>query len=155
MVLPKPLLDKYQKHFRMYQTSVPLIQQKILQQFMHLGHFERHLHKICLVNKRKHDILIHTIQKLMGNKVSIYAQNAGLHILLQVNNGFTEDKLINKAKDYSVKVYPVSLFWIRNENYTNNMVLLGFGGMQEKDIIEGITLLNEAWFNSQIITHQI
>jgi len=43
-------------------------------------------------------------------------------------------------------VYPVSIFWMRVEKYSNNMVLLGFGGMQESEIIEGIKLLNDAWF---------
>ncbi|OOM80464.1 PLP-dependent aminotransferase family protein [Clostridium sp. BL-8] len=148
MVLPKQWLERYYRHFKMYQTPVPLIHQKIMQQFMHLGHFERHLHKIYLINKKKHDILIQTIQDLMGDNVSIYAKNAGLHILLQVNNGLTEEELINKAKDHGVKVYPVSFFWIKKENYSNNMVLLGFGGMFENDIIEGIKLLNKAWFTS-------
>ncbi len=149
MVLPKQWLERYYRHFKMYQTPVPLIHQKIMQQFMNLGHFERHLHKIYLINKRKHDILIQTIQSLMGDNVSIYAKNAGLHILLQVNNGLTEEELINKAKDHGVKVYPVSFFWIKKENYSNNMVLLGFGGMLENDIVEGIKLLNEAWLTSQ------
>jgi GntR family transcriptional regulator/MocR family aminotransferase len=149
MVLPKQWLEKYYRRFRMYQTPVPLIHQKIMQQFMHLSHFDRHLHKMYLINKKKHDILIQTIQDLMGDKVSIYAKNAGLHILLQVNNGLTEEELINKAKDHGVKVYPVSFFWIKKDNYPNNMVLLGFGGMLENDIIEGIKLLNKAWFTSQ------
>lgn len=147
MVLPKPLLEIYNKRFNRYKSSVPFIQQRIIQQFMHLGHFDRHLRKIYLVNKRKHDVLVHAIQEFMGNNIIIHGKNAGLHILLEFNNGLTEKELITKAKTYGVKVYPVSIFWTRVEKYPNNMVLLGFGGMPESDIIEGIKILKEAWLN--------
>ncbi len=145
MVLPETWLEKYHKRFKMYQVSVPLIQQKIIQQFMHLGHFDRHLRKINLINKRKHDILVHAIQEFMGDNVIIHGRNAGLHILLEFNNGLTEKELILRAKNHRIKVYPVSMFWMREDNYPNNMILLGFGGMPECDIVQGIKMLKEAW----------
>lgn len=147
MVLPEKLVEKYDKLFSRYQTSVPVIQQKIIQQFMYLGHFDSHLRKVCLANKRKHDILIHAINEVMGDKVIIHGKNAGLHILLEFNNGLCEEEIITKAKNYGVLVYPVSIFWMRSEKNSNNMVLLGFGGMEEIEIIEGIKLLNDAWFS--------
>lgn len=146
MVLPQAWLARYDILFNRYQASVPLIEQKIIQQFMHLGHWDSHLRKICLSNKRKHDILIHTIHELMGDKVTIHGKNAGLHILLELNNGLCEEEIIKRAKNYGVKVYPVSTYWIRLEEYSNNMVLLGFGSMSKSDIVEAIKLLNDAWF---------
>lgn len=148
MVLPQSWLVRYDKIFSRYQTSVPLIEQKIVQQFMNLGHWDSHLRKMCLSNKRKHDILIHTIHELMGDNVIIHGKNAGLHILLELNNGLCEEEIIKKAKDHGIKVYPVSKYWMRLEKYSNNMVLIGFGGMSESEIVEGIRMLNNAWFNN-------
>ncbi|AGK96370.1 PLP-dependent aminotransferase family protein [Clostridium pasteurianum] len=148
MVLPEKWLDRYDKLFTKYQASVPLVQQRIIQQFMHLGHWDSHLRKICVANKRKHNILINTIHEVMGDKVVIHGKNAGLHILLELNNGLCEEEIIEKAKEYDVLVYPVSIFWISRDKYSNNMVLLGFGGMSEDEIISGIKILNEAWFNN-------
>ena len=145
IVLPESLARKYDRSFSKYHASISLFQQNIIQQFMHLGYWESHLRKICISNKRKHDILIHTINKLMGDKVIIHGKNAGLHILLEINNGLREGELISKAKEYGVKVYPVSTFWIRIDKYTNNMILLGFGGMSESEIVQGIKLLTNAW----------
>lgn len=147
MVLPQVLMEKYDKLFNRYQSAVPIIQQKIIQQFMHLGHWDRHLRKICLSNKRKHDILVHTIHELIGDKVIIHGKNAGLHILLEFNNGMHEEEAIKKARDYGIIVYPVLPFWVRQDRYSNNMVLLGFGSMLESEIVEGIRILNHAWFN--------
>lgn len=146
MVLPEPLLEKYDKLFNRYQATVPFIQQKILQQFMQLGYWERHLRKIILTNKRKHDALIHAIHEFMGDKVVIHGENGGLHILLEFNNGLHEEELIERARKHGIKVYPVSAFWMRPENYSDNMILLGFGKMSENQIEEGIKKLSDALF---------
>ena len=145
IVLPKAWVYIYDEFFSKYHASVSLVQQRILQQFMSLGYWERHLRKICISNKRKHDILINTINELIGEKVIIHGKNAGLHIILEFNNGLDEKELIEKAEDYGVKVYPVSAFWMRQEKYTNNMVLLGFGDMSESEIVGGVKSLVEAW----------
>lgn len=145
IVLPKLWIEKYDKFFSKYHSSISLIQQNIIQQFMHLGYWESHLRKICISNKRKHDILVQAIQELMGNKIVIHGKNAGLHILLEVNNGLSEKELIERAKEHGVLVYPVSVFWIRINKYTKNMILLGFGGMSENQIIQGIKILTNAW----------
>lgn len=144
MILPPLLLEKYDKLFNRYQSSVPFIQQKIIQQFMHLGHWDRHLRKICLTNKKKHDILINTIHKLMGDKVIIHGKDAGLHILLEFNNGLSENELIERAKNSGVLVSPVSTFWMRPDKYSDNMILLGYGDMTEDEIVEGIKVLKNA-----------
>ncbi|MFZ5969905.1 MAG: PLP-dependent aminotransferase family protein [Bacillota bacterium] len=148
IVLPQKWMTRYNEAFKMYQTPVSIIQQRILQEYIHSGHWERHLRKICITNKRKHDLLVRTIQELMGNKVIIHGKNAGLHILLESTQGLTEKEMIEKAKEYGVLVYPVSMFWIDISRYSDNMVLLGFGNVPEKNIVEGIKQLAQAWKNA-------
>jgi GntR family transcriptional regulator / MocR family aminotransferase len=145
MVLPNKWMTRYNGDFEMYQSPVSLIQQRIIQQFIHSGHWERHLRKTCIANKRKHDLLIRTIQKLMDDRVIIHGRNAGLHILLESSQGLTEREMIEKAKKRGVLVYPVSMFWLNANRYSNNMVLLGFGNVSEEFIVEGIKQLAKAW----------
>jgi GntR family transcriptional regulator / MocR family aminotransferase len=144
MVLPKSLLERYDRLFNKYRVSVSFIQQKILQQFMHQGYWDRHLRKIHLTAIRKHDLLIRLILEHMGDKVIIHGENAGLHILLEFNNGLNEKELIERAKKNGVLVSPVSIFWSRPDKYSNNMILLGFGGMPEGEIVEGVHALKNA-----------
>lgn len=144
MVLPKSLLEKFDKSYSWYRVSVSIIQQKILQQFMHLGYWDRHLRKVHLGAIKKHDALIDAIHEHMGDNVIIHGQNSGIHILLEFKNGLSEEELILKAKENGVLVSPVSMFWMRKEKYPNNMILLGFGGMPEDEIAEGIKVLKDA-----------
>lgn len=83
----------------------------------------------------------------MGDKVIIHGNNAGLHIVLEFVNGENQDWLIEKAKAYKIKVYPISPFWYIKESYSNNMILMGFSMLNEEEIIEAITILKKIWFN--------
>jgi len=147
MVLPEPMLKLYQETFERYNNFVPWLEQKIVEKFISQGHWERHLRKVRQANKKRHDILIRTIKATMGKKVMIHGINAGLHVILEFKDKVSEKNLIQKASDRGVVVYPVSKCWIRTDRYKKEMILLGYSGMDETDIIYGIQTLNEAWFD--------
>lgn len=147
MILPTWLLPTYQKRFAGYQCTVPLIEQKILARFMADGHWEKHVRKICLSQKKKHDILIDAIKKNMGNKVRIFGHQAGLHIYLEFLDGQREDELVRKALEHRIRVGPVSPFWLNKQNYRNNAVVLGYGMMTEADIPKAVEVLSQVWFS--------
>lgn len=146
IVLPEELLEKYQSNFSNYNCSIPWLEQKTMYQFMEQGHWNRFLNKIVVANKRKHDTLISAIHNQMGKHTIIHGKNAGLHILLEVHNGMSEQELIKSAGEVDVKVYPVSNYWINSQNYSNNMVLIGYSSLSEEEILEGVTRMSSAWF---------
>lgn len=148
LVLPEALLDMYQSNFSKYNCSVPWLDQKVMYHFMEQGHWYRFLNKVSISFKKKHDALISTINEEMGKCVKIHGNNAGLHILLEVNNGMSEKELIKSAMEAGIKVYPVSNCWINLQNYSNNMVLIGFSSLSEEEIILGIRQLSSVWFQN-------
>lgn len=143
MILPESLLERYNKLFNWYHITVSFMQQKILQQFMEQGHWDRHLRKVHLNAIRKHELLIRSIEKYMGYDVIIHGKNSGLHILLEFKNGMNEEELIKKAKQSGVQVLPVSTFWVNKDNYSKNMIMLAFGGVALDEIESGIKALSE------------
>lgn len=146
MILPTWLLPAYQERYTGYQCTVPQIQQKILARFMADGHWEKHVRKICLSQKKKHDSLIDAIKQSMGNKVRIYGHQAGLHIYLEFMDEQNEDQLIQNALTHGVKVCPASPFWLNKQNYKNTALVLGYGMIPEKDIRKAVMILSQAWF---------
>lgn len=147
MVLTPELTKTFDTKFARYHSQVPVLQQLVIKEFMALGNWESHLRKICLSYKKKHDILISMINELMGSNVTIHGKNAGMHIIVEVKSGPTEEDLIKRASNGGVKVYPVSTSWIRKDKYPGNMVLLGFSGLTENNIREGLAILKSQWFN--------
>ena len=58
MVLPLPLLRVYEEKCSFYSTTVSRIDQRILNEFIGNGHFERHLNRMRKIYREKHDRLL-------------------------------------------------------------------------------------------------
>ncbi|WP_332632403.1 PLP-dependent aminotransferase family protein [Halalkalibacter flavus] len=146
MVLPKEILASYQSHFTIYKQTVSRLHQYTLYEFMKNGHWDRHLNKMRTTYRKKQKTLIQLIDEYFGNNVIMIGDDSGLHILLNVRNEMSEQELINAAAEKEVKIYPTSIYY---ENYIHDLapkVLLGFAGLMDNEIKQGIQLLKEAWF---------
>ena len=145
MVIPKNILSEFNALFEGYPSTVPFLIQKTLELFMKEGHWESYLRKNHKKQKEKHDILVRSLNKKFGNKISIFGMNAGLHLLIQVNANVSEKELICKAYEKGVKVYPTEKFWKNPRNKHFSSVVLGFGGIDVNNIEKAVDLLGEAW----------
>ncbi|WP_078380728.1 MocR-like pyridoxine biosynthesis transcription factor PdxR [Sutcliffiella halmapala] len=146
MVLPTKLINTFKTNFPLYEQPVSKLHQKTMQLFMENGHWERHIRKMRNIYTKKHSLLISSIKKIMKDRVQVIGAHSGLHILLEVHNGMNEVELIQAAKNKSVKVYPTSRFWMNAHKQTYPLIQIGFGGVSEELIYDGIIRLNEAWF---------
>jgi len=145
MVLPKQLLTLYHKKLSFYICPVPIFQQKILHQFMDGGHFERHLNRMRNIYKKKRETLMEIIEKLLPN-AKVSGANAGLHLLLTVNNQMDEATLIASAAKQGVEVYGISQFFLTTLPHDlSPTLLLGFATLKEEEIIQAVTLLQKSW----------
>ncbi|MFG3432628.1 PLP-dependent aminotransferase family protein [Lysinibacillus fusiformis] len=145
MVLPKNLINVYRQNSYYVQT-VSRLHQHTLQLFMESGHWERHLNKSRNNYKKRYEALIKAIHQIFGDKMKIYGDSGGLHLLLEPNNNMSEDELIEKATIKGVKVYPTSIFYATPSEELAPKVMLGFANLNEEEIFQGIELLNKAWY---------
>ena len=98
------------------------------------------------VYKKKRDVLVKAITEIDEN-IEILGAEAGLHLLIYVANGMTENQLISSAAKLGVKIYGMSTYY--HEKYNINekpLILIGFATMTEKEIISAVTLLKKAWY---------
>lgn len=145
MVLPEKLVNRFYSLFENFPSSVPFIVQKTLQHFMEEGYWDSYIRKTIRNQKRKHDALVHTLDKEFGDKITILAKNAGLHIVVQVKWDMTEDELIKRAYKAGVKVYPTSVLWNCEKSHKHGAVMMGFGAIQIEHIPKAVKLLKKAW----------
>jgi Transcriptional regulators containing a DNA-binding HTH domain and an aminotransferase domain (MocR family) and their eukaryotic orthologs len=145
MVLPEKLVNRFYSIFENFPSSVPFIIQKTLQHFMEEGYWDSYIRKTIRDQKRKHDALVHTLDKEFGDKITILAKNAGLHIVVQVKWNMKEDELIKRAYKAGVKVYPTSVLWDCKKSHEHGAVMMGFGAIQIEHIPKAVKLLKKAW----------
>lgn len=148
IVLPKNLIKKYQKEYLFYTQSVSRMDQEVIRRFLNEGYWEKHIHKMRVVYRKKRDRLVFEIEKYFSHRVEVIGEDSGLHILLKVHNGMREEELIKEAAKYSIKIYPVSTYY-KDGTAPENVVLLGFAILSEEEIAKAIQLLNTAWFRKK------
>lgn len=145
MALPKRLLGAYQEKCGFYASTVPKEQQRILTAFLRQGYFERYLNKMRGVYKGKHDAFLAMLKKERWVK-KISGDYAGMHLLVEINLKKHASEIVEEMKRAGVRVYALEEYMAReaiNKKGVENTLLLGYGGLSEKEMAEGIRHLRE------------
>ena len=143
MVLPEALLEVYRRDCSFYSCTVSRIDQRILNEFIRDGYFERHLNKMRMRYRAKHDLLLAGLEPFR-TAFGISGEDAGLHLLLTAKGNATEKELLEKAAAEKVKVYGMSENMVEG-TARKATVLLGFGSIDEAEMQEGLRRLQKAW----------
>lgn len=145
MVLPPQLLDRYHQQYENFSSAVSGLEQLVLAEFLRSGAFETHLNRMRNLYRGKRELLISLLEP-WGDAIAIRGENAGHHIPLHLHGGMTEEEMCRRALEQRVKVYPISRYF-RGEVPTScqSTVLLGYAGLTEKQILQGVQRLHRAW----------
>lgn len=142
MVLPQHLLNNYQSYCGFYSTTVSKIQQEVLCGFIRGGYFGRHLNKMRGIYKNKHDFLVSELKKRPWVE-NIAGDNAGLHVLVQVDTQMSEEELCERAAEQGIHLMGISEHYIHKPPVSKPVILLGYGKPDEKKILEGLNRLEQ------------
>ncbi len=147
MVLPEHLCRRFTARLGFYSCTVPVFEQLTLAKFMEKGHFERHIGRMKKIYRQRRDILCQKLSKsTLGNFVNISDCDAGMHLLLTVKNGMKQNELISSAAREGAKVYGLSEYYsFPVSDMPENVVIAGFSGLNEQQIIKGAEALEKAW----------
>jgi GntR family transcriptional regulator/MocR family aminotransferase len=150
MVLPKNLLLRLQQEAETLVCAVPLLIQKPLERFLQEGLFESHLRKMLRQLKKKRDILLRALTEHFGDTVTVSGVNAGLHILLELNQPVSSRELAAAAARAGVYIHADTL-WVEASPGNTARVLLGFGAIAAEDIAPAVRLLHSAWLEERLL----
>lgn len=147
MVLPEALLKRYRQKCACFSCTVSRVDQAVLEQFLDSGAFERHLNRMRKSYSRKHEALLDGLKPFF-RQFDLSGENAGLHLLLTDRVGRSEKELVDAARRQGVKVYGLSSALVGAavpEAVCRATVLIGFGGLTEDEIRDGLERLAAAW----------
>lgn len=147
LVLPPKLLDRWNEQFRNSYPTVPWLSQAATARFMASGQWERHLRKLQMKNLRKYKALTSALREEMGDAVDILENGTGLHLLVDVKDGRSQDELIALARASDVAIYGTDRYWQSADHPLKSCVLVGFSAIAEEDIEPGVAALASAWFS--------
>ena len=140
------VLPAYEENGRCFSATVSKTDQKILEEFMRSGAFERHLNRMRAQYKGKHDLLIRLLKEF-GREYTVSGENAGVHVLVHLPRGLSEAEAVQRAKEDGVRVYGLERYCIgaAADPAQGGTVLLGYAGLSEEEIAEAAAILKKCW----------
>jgi GntR family transcriptional regulator/MocR family aminotransferase len=141
IIAPERLLEPLRSAKALMDTGGSSLAQAALVDFIHEGHFERHLHRMRTRNAGRRAAMLEAIERNLGDRVQVSGVNAGLHLMLWLREmpASKTRELEMRAARAGVGVYSVAPFYLNPPNRAG--LLLGYASMREKEIAEGIRRL--------------
>ena len=165
MILPGELLLRYREKCWFFSSTVSRIDQRILNEFMKNGHFERHLNRMRSLYRTRHDELL-TRLRLLQDRYRILGAGTGLHLVLQASpetaariaesmsgteksegdpsTAQIEQELVRRAAACGVAVYAISDYLLPGMAGTLHRTQPDPEGTRLPAVLLGFGALNEA-----------
>ncbi|ANU20828.1 GntR family transcriptional regulator [Planococcus plakortidis] len=144
LVLPPRLLNAYRNTFLHYTSTVPRIDQQIVATFMQKGHFSRHLNRMRKLYRKKLECLMQALSPYQPI-VTVSGEQAGMHVVLTIDTERTEQNLVSLASDAGIRVFAMQNYDLLKQRSTLPKIVLGFGGLNEVEIQQGVEQLMHSW----------
>ena len=147
LVLPPGLNAPFVRAKSLVDRGAPTLTQAAVADFLSEGYFERHLRRLRQQYGEKRAVLVEALEQHLGERVTFSPVAAGLHIMLFAGPDVDEPRLVRDAAERGVRVYAGAPYHL--ETPPPPSVLLGFSGLDEADIVEGVRRLASAWPNGR------
>jgi GntR family transcriptional regulator/MocR family aminotransferase len=142
MVVPSWFMKLYKESYDAHFSSVSLTTQLTLTHFMSEGHWDRHIRRIRILNKKKHQIMKEALLKYLGESFKIVSEGAGLAILIvPTNPNFDWERLKTLAKKNKIAIYLAK----ERSGGEFEAVRMGFGGFRLDEINEAVETFGVVW----------
>lgn len=144
MILPPQLLKLYLEKFRDYNSTAPVLNQYTIARLIETGEYDRHIRRLNHVFRKRLERFNDEFSDVK-DKLKISGNGSGQYFLLEFSSMADQVRLINKALEYGVRVYPTMQFWQEKADCPPNTIFLGFSKIDLKDIPDCVRRLKAAW----------
>lgn len=140
LVVPSALVDRVVRTKTKLNLVTPGVTQMTLSSMLEEGHFDRHIHRMKALYKKKRHFLTELVHRMFEGQVRIEGDEAGLNIQLV----FPPERFGNidwsTAKSFGVQLSALDDY-ARVKGRYPGMIVLGYGQLDEEEIEEGIRRL--------------
>lgn len=144
MILPMPLMQRFNKQLGFYSCTVSNFEQYTLARFINEGHFEKHINRMRIYYRNQRDLLITAIKKSPLNPcVTIQEKDAGLHFLIKANTNLTDKELIENAKRAGLKITCLSQYYYNKSIAIHHTLVINYSALQPETIPKAVKMLCE------------
>ncbi|PJG83209.1 PLP-dependent aminotransferase family protein [Caviibacterium pharyngocola] len=138
MVLPKTLLAHYRRNFDFFHSSVSRFEQQRLANFMQQGEFEKHLHRMRKIYRKKMELLCELLAPYK-HQLRYYGEHCGFYLLVELlEEKRSSAELCELARQKGIRLYPI--------DYAGKVLFsMGFGDLTETQLESAVIILADLW----------
>ena len=141
LIAPKSLVPAFTSGKWLCDRHTATLEQETLAEFISSGGYERHLRRTRRANAVRRAALMESIHTHLQG-VEVTGDGSGTHVVLWLNTRSSEEDLIVRAASQDVGVYGIAKYFLKRPKKAG--LLLGYSGMTELQIREGIRRLAKA-----------
>lgn len=144
MVLPRKLMERYVQTMNFYSCTVSSLEQYAMAEFMKMGYFERHIHRMRGFYRKKRDAMLKIIEEKMdASQYLIEEKDAGNHFLLKLNTTLSDTELKWMAREQGIKLDCLTEYSEEKKIQHQHTVIVNYSDLQEIDFAKAIALIAE------------
>ena len=108
IVVPASTVTSFIENAEIFETSQPLLQQKILASFIQEGHFYKHLKKMRTLYQQRRKFVSNALLKVFPEVFKLESTDGGMQIIAYLEKGTDDVGLAEVWQKNSLLVYPLS-----------------------------------------------
>ncbi len=137
MVLPDQLMQKLKEQLSFYSCTVSNFEQYTLARFLQGGHFERHLNRMRNYYRSKRNRILQILaDSSLASGMRIREEDAGLHFLMELDLGMTDDEFRNACAEDGIRINPLSQYYHDPASAPQHIFVINYSSLDEEMLPE-------------------
>jgi GntR family transcriptional regulator/MocR family aminotransferase len=145
MVIPPALVSRFLAVRQTNDLCPSHLYQAALADFISGGHFTRHIRKTRQLYADRRNALTQALRKEFGSEIEILGAEAGMHLVVTLPPGMSDQKISARAAEESLWLWPLSLAYAGPD--VRQGFILGFGGTKAEEMPHQVRRLRKAMRN--------
>jgi GntR family transcriptional regulator/MocR family aminotransferase len=139
LVVPPRLVEVFRRLRVLADFTSPYLLQAAVAEFITEGHFERHIRRMRTLYQRRQALLVHVLKRRLGGRIDVASADAGMNLVVWLPPYLDDRRVVAEAKRHDLDLMPLSALTVAHHRRPG--LLLGFGGISEREIVEGVDRL--------------
>jgi len=136
LVVPQHLVSLLTRAKWLTDRHSPLLEQKVLVDFLNEGHLESYIRRMRTHYNRLREVLVEALRTYLAQKVTILGEKAGIHLMVRLNTQLSDEEIIHRAAQVGVSMVTAQPYYL--ESKPKGEFLFGYAQLTSTQIQEGI-----------------
>ena len=141
VVVPPSLWSQFLRARVAFDFFTPTLYQRVLAEFLHAGHFARHLRRMRSAYLERRDALLSGLSQHCGDLLRVHNSDAGLHVTVLLRAGLDDQDVITRLGRRGLTAVSLSNSYLGSDRRQG--LMLGFGCVAPSRLLEATRVLGE------------